>query len=192
MKTKVLLYCVGLFIILTNCETSTFQYVMSSSRSLDYTVDHTGRFTENNEIAASELNADLELPEDAIVRGVYIEALSISTETLSENEADEIILDGWIIADETVQFLEGFVIPIEPGESDFIKLGNLVANGILSISENLESFILEGVPSSVGFRLEGNSYPETGENIHLNISIDITMSVTYELESEVPWFIQGS
>ena len=165
---------------------------MSSSRSLDYTVDHTGRFTENNEIAASELNADLELPEDAIVRGVYIEALSISTETLSENEADEIILDGWIIADETVQFLEGFVIPIEPGESDFIKLGNLVANGILSIRENLESFILEGVPSSVGFRLEGNSYPETGENIHLNISIDITMSVTYELESEVPWFIQGS
>lgn len=192
MKTRVLLYCVGLFFILTNCETSTFPYVMSSSRSLDYTVDHTGRFAENYEIAASEVNADLDLPENAIVRGVYIEALSISTETLSENEADEIILDGWIIADETVQFLEGFVMPIEPGVSDFIKLGNLVANGILSIRENLESFILEGVPSSVGFRLEGNSYPETGEKIHLNISIDITMSVSYELESEVPWFIQGS
>lgn len=192
MKTKVLLYCVGLFFILTNCETSTFQYVMSSSRSLDYTVDHTGRFVENYQIAASKEKADLDLPEDAIVRGVYIEALSISTETFAGNEADEIILDGWIIADDTVQFLDKFIMPIVSGEGDFIKLGNLVANGIISTRENLESFITEGVPSSIEFRLEGNSSPETGEKIHLNIVIDITMSVSYALESEVPWFIQGN
>lgn len=191
MKTKIIIWCAGLVFLLAGCETSTFYYVANVSRTLDYTVNHTGRFTESYEVSASEINADLDLPDDAIVRGVFIEALAVSTETLSENEADDISLDGWIMTNETVQFLDEFVMPVEPGQSDFIRLGNLVTDGILKIQESFEGFIEEGNPSSVSFRLEGDSYPDSGETVNMNILIEITLSVSYELESEVPWFMKG-
>ncbi|MFP3861266.1 MAG: hypothetical protein ACLFUW_10620 [Bacteroidales bacterium] len=191
MKTKIISCCAGLVFLLAGCETSSFYYVMNVSNNFEYTVNHTGRFTENYEVLASEVNSDLDLPDDAIVRGVFIEALSVRTETLSENEADGIKLDGWIMTNETVQFLDEFLMPVEPGQSDFIRLGNLVTDGILKIQESFEGFILDGNPSSVGFRLEGDSDPNPGETIDMNILIEVTLSVSYELESEVPWFMKG-
>jgi hypothetical protein len=184
----------GLFLSLLftwGCETRTFQYLSSVDKVIEFTINQQGAFTESKTIYASEINSELDLPANAEVRNVFIEAFSIKAEILQGNQADEIKFDGFSQAegDNTqTEFLSDAIVPIDITTQDFIKLAFLVNDGIDVIRDDIEGFVIDGIPAFIIFTITGDTSPNPGQTIHANVSIQISLAVAYDLETE---FIRG-
>ena len=173
------------------CETRTFQYLSSVNKVMDFTIDQQGAFTESKTIYANEINSELDLPANAEVRNVFIESFSVKVEILQDNQANQIKFDGFSQAegDNTqTKFISDAIIPIDASTEDFVKLAFLLENGINVIRDDIEGFVIDGIPAFIKFSIKGDTYPDTGEIIHARVHIQIALTVAYDLETE---FIRG-
>ncbi len=181
MKSLYIFLAVALC-LLWNCETRTFRYVTTISRTVEDTVDQQGAFSEHYTIYASDINEELDLPVDAVIRGVHIEAFSIAVERLENNETPEVILDCYGGQD-TALFANDVIVPTELSIS-YRAMSNLIATGVSSIREDLEGFVTDSDPPSITFWIQGDSHPDAGQRVNVRIYLEITITVGYELESE--------
>ncbi len=183
MKTMLFSVMLLALLMLGACETRTFEYVTTLSRTLDYTVDHEGAFNQTSVVTTSDLNDEMDLPEDAIIGEIYVEALAVAVENLSNNQATAVIMDGY--ANDRM-FVNDLVSPIDPATYEFTAMANLVSAGVKAISDDLAAYFMTGSPPTIAFRLEGDSHPTPGETIHIRITIEVTLTVQYALETEFP------
>lgn len=181
MKTSIVAVALSLLFML-GCETRTFQYVTTLDRTLEFTVDQEGAFSETYTIYAGDFNDELDLPDDAVVQGVYIEAFSIASQQLPGNEASQVLLDCYGGADEKL-FADELAVAVEVSYN-YKTMKRLLEDGVNAIRDDLEGFVRTSTPSSIVFRAEGDSYPVAGERIHATIRIGVTITVGYEMESE--------
>ena len=171
----------GLF-LLGGCETRTFQYVSTIEKTLEYIVDQEGSFSESYILYASGFNDELDLPDDAMIVGVYIEAFSVAASQLEGNEASSVRLTCYAGEDEDL-FVENLEVPVEL-EFSFMPMSGLLTAGVSNIRQDLEGFVVSSDPPAIAFRIEGDSAPEAGQRIHSTIHIELTVTVGYEQESE--------
>jgi hypothetical protein len=183
MKSIITILLLGLM-ILGSCETRTFQYVSTVTRNMEFTVNQQGAFNESYTIYADEFNDELDLPADAEVVEVFIESFSTAVNPLSGNEATAVKINGYAQADETSLFVEDLVVSISSGSLQFVRMTNLVTTGVQDIKNALKGFVTVGNPDSITFRIEGDSDPQPGQTIQVELLIDISVSVAYEIESE--------
>lgn len=183
MKTTLYLLVFAL-IFLWGCETRTFTYVSSVKRTLEYTVDQEGAFFERHVISATDFNKDLDLPVDAIVRAVNIEYFAIDAQPIEDNQASSVQLSCYAGAGE-VLFAENVVLPVDL-TFEYKAMPNLISAGVKSIRDDLEGFIVSSDPPTIAFRITGDSHPTAGERIHVNIKIEVSIAVAYDVESEFP------
>mgnify|MGYP006987897763 FL=1 len=181
MKTIMITLALGLF-LLGGCETRTFQYVTTIEKTLVYDVDQQGRFSESYTLYASDFNDELDLPDDATILGVYIEAFSVATSQLEGNEASSVRLTCYAGEDEDL-FVENLEVPVEL-VFNYRPMSGLITAGVSNIRQDLEGFVVSSDPAAIAFRLEGNSAPDPGQRIHALIHIELTVTVGYEQESE--------
>lgn len=183
MRTKLIVVLSLILLVLGGCETRTFEYVTTVSKTMVYTVDQSGAFTETNMVSADELNDEFDLPEDAIIGDIFIEALTVAVEPLTDNEATAITMDGYANGR---LFVDDLVTDMTAGDYEFTNMANLLASGVRAIGEDLAAYYRTGSPPTVEFRLEGDTHPEAGERIHIRIQIGMTLSLQYALETEFP------
>jgi hypothetical protein len=67
-------------------------------------------------------------------------------------------------------------------------LAFLVNDGIDVIRDDIEGFVIDGIPAFIIFTITGDTSPNPGQTIHANVSIQISLAVAYDLETE---FIRG-
>jgi hypothetical protein len=125
------------------------------------------------------------LPKDAQIVDVYVEAVSVAVEHLTGNEATAASMDGYVGG---TQFVNDLVINITPGTYEYTAMANLVANGIKTMSDDLEGFVVASDPPSMVFSINGDSHPAAGQVLRMRILIDVTITVIYSLETEFPDF----
>jgi hypothetical protein len=189
---KAIIFGLLLSLVFTwGCETRTFQYLSTVNKVVEFTIDQQGAFNENKTIYATEINSDLDLPANAEVRNVYIESFSVKVGILQGNQANQIKFDGFSQAegDNTqTKFISEAIVPIDITTQDFVKLAFLLSDGIEKIRDDIEGFVVDGIPAFIIFTVQGDTYPATGETIHAKVNIQIALSVAYDLETE---FIRG-
>jgi len=183
MKKLLFMLLSLVLLMLGGCETRTFEYVATISKTWDYPVDQEGAFVTTRLVDAGELNDELDLPEGAIIGDVYVEALSVALEHLAENEATGVMITGY--ANDRM-FVEDMAVSINPATYELTAMANLVSAGVKTISDDLAAYFMTGSPATIEFRLEGDSHPDPGERIHIRIIIEMTLTVQYALESEFP------
>lgn len=183
MRTKLIAALGLILMVLGGCETRTFEYVTTVSKTMVYTVDQLGAFTQSNVISAEALNDEFDLPEDAIIGDILIEALTVAVEPLSDNQATAVTMDG--LANGRL-FVDDLVTNITPGSYEFTNMANLIASGVQAIGDDLATYYRTGSPPTIDFQLVGDTYPEAGERIHIRIQIGMTLSLQYALETEFP------
>jgi len=181
MKAILIALVMGLF-LLGGCETRNFQYVTTLEKTLEYVVDQEGAFSQSYTLYASDINDDLDLPEDATVIGVYVEAFSVATRQLTGNEASSVVLTCYGGADEDV-FVRDLEVPVDL-EFNYRAMSGLLTAGVSSIRQDLEGFVVSSDPAAIAFRIEGDSAPQAGQRIHATIHIELTVTVGYQQESE--------
>jgi hypothetical protein len=182
MKAKFLAFVLGA-ILLAGCEDRTFEYVATVSQSLDYTIDQEGAFDETYTVYANSFNDELDLPDDAIIGDVFIEALSVGVKELSGNEASAVKLTG---SAGGTNFVEDLVVDVATGTYEFTVMAGLIEEGIRRMRNDLMGIVESGNPPSIVFRLQGDSDPVTGQRLNVDVRIDVTVTVLYALETEFP------
>lgn len=185
MKTIIIVLAVSLG-FLWGCETRTFTFVSTIPKTLEYSVDQTGAFSETYNLYADDFNDDLDLPEDAIIRAVEIESFAIKAEPQEGNEASVVRIDCYA-GTETEPFAEDVPIPVDLSLS-YKAMPGLASSLVSKLRDELEGFVVDSNPLSIAFRIEGDSDP-AGERIHALIQIKVTITVGYEKESEFPSFL---
>jgi len=183
MRTMIISALALVLLIPGGCETRTFEYVATVIKTWDYPVDQEGAFFQTYLVDAKGINDELDLPEDAIIGDVYVEALSVAVEHLTDNEAAAVMLTGY--ANERM-FVEDLPVPINPATYELTAMANLVSAGVKAISDDLAAYFMTGAPATIEFRVEGDSHPDAGERIHIRIIIEMTLTVQYTLETEFP------
>ena len=183
MRTIIITALTLVLLIPGGCETRTFEYVATVTKTWDYTVDQEGAFVSNYLADASGINDELDLPEDAIIGDVYVEALSVAVEHLTDNEATGVMITGY--ANDRI-FVEDLPVSINPATYELTAMANLVSAGVKAIGDDLAAYFMTGSPTSIEFRMEGDSHPDAGEIINIRVIIEMTLTVQYALESEFP------
>jgi hypothetical protein len=182
MKTFIICFLIAIG-LLWGCETSTYTFVSTVTKDLEYTVDETGTFSESYTLFANDINKDLNLPEDAIIRGVNIESFAIKSDPHSENETYAVKMDVYA-GTEPDPFANDVTLPVNL-YLNYRAMPNLVTAAVTKLRDQLRDFIVDSDPLSIAFRIEGDSDPVPGERIYLDIRIRITITVYYDVESEI-------
>ncbi|MGM0532758.1 MAG: hypothetical protein ACQER7_15530 [Bacteroidota bacterium] len=183
MKTIIIALLIGIS-LLWGCESTTYTFVSTISKDLEYTVDKNGAFSESYTLYADDFNEDLDLPEDAMIRGVYIESFAIKAEPQADNEASSVKMDVYA-GEEPDPFAEDIILPVDLS-LEFQAMPNLISSAVNELKNELEGFVKDSNPSSIAFRIEGDSEP-AGERILSVIRIKATITVAYDVESEIGW-----
>ena len=185
---KALIYSLlAVFLLFSGCETKTFQYLTGMKRDLDFTVNETGAFEDSTTIFAADINDELDLPADAVIRNVFVESFSYSIEELEGNIATAAELDGYVRSagsSSREEFVRDAPLSLAMTAGDYVKLAGLVSDGVVNIRETLEDFMLTGDPAFLVFIIEGDTDPNPGERIHVRIRIRVSFSVAYDVETE--------
>ncbi|MBS3776448.1 MAG: hypothetical protein KGY70_14730 [Bacteroidales bacterium] len=179
MKTIIIALLIGMG-FLWGCETRTYTFVSTISKDLVYTIDQKGTFSESYTLYADDFNEDLDLPEDAIIRGVNIESFAIKAEPQTGNEASSVKMNVYA-GEEPDPFAEDVILPVD---ISFQAMPNLISSAVSELKDELEGFVKDSNPPSIAFRIGGDSEP-AGERIFVVIRIKATITVAYDMESDI-------
>ena len=185
MKTIITCLLIALG-VMWGCESSTYTFVSTITKDLEYTVGKEGNFSESYSLYANDFNDDLDLPEDATIGGVYIESFAIEAEPQPDNEASAVKINCYA-GTETQPFAQDVVLPVDLSFS-LASMPGLVSSGISSLRNELEGFVIDSDPQSIAFRIEGDSDPDPGERISVVVTIHVTITVAYDVENELIGF----
>ena len=182
MKTFIIGLLIGMT-LLWGCEPSTYTFVNTVTKDLEYTVDETGAFSETYTLFEDDFNKDLDLPEDAIIRGVNIESFAIKSNPQTENEASAVKMNVYA-GTEPDPFAKDVTLPVNL-YLNYRAMPNLVTAAVNKLRDQLYGFVVDNDPLSIIFRIEGDSDPVPGERIYLIIKIRVTITVYYDVESDI-------
>jgi hypothetical protein len=82
--------------LLLSCESRLFHFVFDLNKTSVFQVDETGSFSMQEYISAAEILNEIDLPEDARITGVDVEALSLRVVVKPGNQAQEVVVSGSI------------------------------------------------------------------------------------------------
>jgi len=191
----ILLICLPLF---SSCEKRILSFPATFSRTEIFTLDEAGgAFSESSTITADDIRNALDLPDDADITSVNIEALSASVELLEANEASTITVSGSIdeIGGSQDFMFQNYVIPLDGIiglNTPFIGVNPLIAAGISKLKTKIESFLLGlGSQQSFDVAVSGTSSPG-GARVAVQLYLKIQMSMEYKICVDVAKdFVEG-
>jgi hypothetical protein len=180
-----------LLLVASGCENKKFEFNPGIKVNKVYEVQQTGGFSEFQTISHDEIFDLLDIPEEATIESVKIEAVTIYFEVLEGNQAESITLSG-----EIEESGVGDVLLFEDKSfslgSTSVKVINslLLYGGTEKIRSKLEKYLQMNDTNPFKIVLFGDTDPDN-QVIHVSIHLGITGSVRYITCESVPWFIQG-
>ena len=170
--------------------------VLRVSPELPYQTSETdGDFVETRVITASDVRDDLEDLEINSVKEVNISSISVSINSISDNEAQFVALNAFYEDDNTARtaVFSDYVVDLASFEgSALVPVTGYELSGINLLSDKLFDILQENDLGSFTLILEGNSTDangnQSGEAIFLVIDAEIEAEAIFTEELEVPSF----
>jgi len=196
---KILIPCILLICVplMSSCEKRMLSFPAPLDKTEVFTLDETGgAFSEFSTISANDIRNAIDIPDDADISSVVVEALAIRVEVLEANEASNLTVSGSIdeIGGARDYMFENYVIPIEGlvgVDTPFIGVNPLIAAGITKLKNKVQSFLLGLDNESFNISVSGNASPE-GSRVALRLHLQIKMAMEYKLCVDVAKdFVEG-
>ena len=172
--------------LLTSCEKRLFHFVLNYDKTLVYAVDETGPFEYEELVTADEIRSALDIPEDARITGVDVEALSVKVVVRPENQVTNLVVSGKVVetpGGKTSMF-NNFPVVLAGVDTPFIGLNDLIASGVGRLKSKLQGFIMGLDYQSFGVELSGDSVP-SGQALAVDIHLLVKATIKYEQCVEV-------
>jgi hypothetical protein len=172
--------------LLASCEKRLFHFVLNYDKTFVYAVDETGPFEYEELVSADEIRSTLDIPEDARITGVDVEALSVKVVVRPENQVTNLVVSGKVVetpGGKTSMF-NNFPIVLAGVDTPFIGLNDLIASGIGRLKSKLQGFIMGLDSQSFGIELSGDSVP-SGQALAVDIHLLVKATIKYEQCVEV-------
>ncbi len=181
-------------ILLIACDGKQVKFYPTVEGEAIINVDGTGSFNESETVLRSEIEGemnDLDIPEDGEIEEVDVESITVTVTKLEGNEANEINLNGSVIAmvgGLPIPFVQNYTMPLTQNVTT-LDLATLIPTGIEEIVAQLGAIIMETQQLPAGFtgiqlHLDGTTVP-TGQSVKLEIKVNITAGVVYSQEIDV-------
>jgi hypothetical protein len=189
MKSYLFLLAVPLLIM--GCESQEFEFVGTINTEKTYLVDNSGTFNESAQVVMGEFLDSLDIPEGSQLGDVNIESLTIMIEPLDGNQASSVNVSGSVnIGGENITLFNNLQVTSTNGS--WMSITGLAQSGIDAVRDKFQQYLDNTGSDPFTVSASGYSAPAAGSRVHARITIQITCTVTYTQEADVPWFIQGS
>ena len=179
-------------ILSTGCENRKFEFVGTINVDNTYEVDQTGFFDKLYEVSRGELLNLVDIPEDAEVTEVNVEKMLIKVIVLDDNKATTVTLSGaFDPGTGKIKLFDDYPATLVAVDAPYMGLNDVIAEGVGRLKQKIEA-VLKG-KDDTGFSVwvYGDSWPTSGNRIHVNIIFRISGSVKYTQCESVLFFIEG-
>ncbi|MFO7655952.1 MAG: hypothetical protein R6W78_02705 [Bacteroidales bacterium] len=178
---KYLLFIMAIPLLAAECEYRRFEFVATIGVNEEFIVDNTGSFSEKQTITRQQVLDALDIPEQAEIKEINIEKLSVRVTILENNQASLISASGRLqLGENKPDIFKDKTIPLVAVNAPFIGLNNLIAEGVSGLKSKLEGYIYNSDAAPFDIEIYGDSSPTTGQKINVKIELIITGSVIYE------------
>lgn len=198
MKKRILIYLLALLPIIMggSCEKRKYNFLSNVKLDKIYTFDNTGPFEKFRNIYDSDIRKFLDdLPKDAKVTDIKINALSLKIVPANGNDVSLVKISGGIaesIDDNNPQELfsgTDYPVPITGIAAQFININDIIAAGINKAKKKIKNYILK---NEFGFFTLGiYTIPVSGNRLVLDITLKIDIQIEYEQCIEVWDYVSG-
>jgi hypothetical protein len=171
--------------LLASCESRLFHFVFDLNKTSVFGVDESGSFSMQEYISAEEILNEIDLPGDARITGVDVEALSLRVIVKPENEASNIVVSGSITPlGGGKQFLFRNQSVSLIGVDTLFGLNSLIEVGVSTLKNKLEGIILHLDPEGYNVGIEGSTDPG-GSRVVVDIDLRVKATIKYDQCTEV-------
>jgi len=182
-------------LVWSSCESRRFQFVATLNRTVDFPVDQTGAFSTVRTITAAQMRSNLNVPEDATIIRVDIEALSLVPETLANNQAAEVKVSGYVkdqgknlymFKDKSINLKTG----VDVGWGLRVPLTTLIEEGVASLKNKINDHVKRINDANIEIGLSGDTVPG-GKRLLMKVHFEIKATILYEQCVDTPSFFGG-
>ncbi|MFQ6104838.1 MAG: hypothetical protein ACE5OP_11180 [Candidatus Glassbacteria bacterium] len=182
-KTTVMIVLASL-LLFGSCEKKMFEFTGGINQTKIFTLDEiSGNFSESKTITAAEILDNLDVPSDARIKTVNVEALSLRVTVREDNEASLLTVSGSVVEQGGRSFLfQDYALPIEGAvgvDTPWVGLNALIATGISRLKGKLEGFIKGLDSQSFDISVSGASSPP-GQRVALDLHLRVKITITYD------------
>ena len=166
------------------CEKKMFEFTGGLNETNVYTIDEiTGAFSESRTITASEILSELDVPDDARIKTVDVEALSLRVTLREENEASVLNVSGSVVEQGGQSYMfQDHALPLEGvvgTDTPWVGLNALISTCIGRLHGKLEGFSRGLDSQSFQISVSGSS-STPGQRVALDLHLRVKIAITYE------------
>ncbi len=189
---KLIPFIVLTALVCTSCQYGKDRFIADIKINDTYDVNKTGPFTNAGNIDLSLVRANTNVPYDATIEEVNIEAISVKVIVSSDNVATAVSLSGKLRQGSTnIEVFNNFPAALSGVDFPEIGLNSLIEAGVDGIKSKISNYLMGTDTTPLNFDLSGDSSPLGGQRMHIQIQLKITGSVKYAQCVEMPIFISG-
>lgn len=176
MKKITILIVISLLI--GGCEWRKFEFAGIINVEEDYILESSSSINESAKITRSQVRDAFDIPENADVKKVEIENMSLRVTLLEKNQAKFVNLTGYIReGSENLHVFKDYSVPLIGVNAPWIGLNALISEGVEKIRGKLISYLKENDGDPFSIILTGDAQ---GTMVHARIDLIIKGSVVYE------------
>lgn len=178
--------------MLAGCEKRLFHFIVTIDKTPTFAVDQTGAFDEAAVITSQDVLSALDIPEDARITSIDVEALALKVVAKPGNQASRLKVSGEIsdVGQNKSKMFENYPIVLAGVDVPFIGLNALIEAGISKLRSKLNGYVQHVDNSAFVIEVSGDSDPP-GQRVVLDLQLKIKATVKYDQCVEVPELFSG-
>jgi hypothetical protein len=168
------------------CVSQKFHYTATYDEVYPFEVDQTGHFDVAKLITPEDVNRALDIPGDAKIDELQIEALAVRVVILPGNQATLVSVSGSIADDQgNHNIWNGYPIPLAGVNVPFIGLNSLIETGVSRLRSKLLGYATRLNTTFCGLHVTGDTVP-TDRRMHFRIDLRVRATIKYHRCLKVP------
>jgi hypothetical protein len=174
-------------LILSGCESKRVSLISDIKLYKTFDINVQDYFADNWIITPADVRDEIDIPEDATVESVSIEAVGAEIVVKDDDTAQGIILSGYIVMAGTkpVFFNEKSISLSDV--NGFTGINTLAAIGLATIKSKIEEYLKTGMGEPTIIQLIAAGTP-AGSKIHIELRLEITGTIKYHYCTDLPFF----
>ena len=165
-------------LLIGGCEWRTFEFAGSINMEEDYTIETSSTINESATITRSDVRDAFDIPDNADVKKVEIENMSLRVTILEKNQAKFVNLTGYIReGSQNLLVFEDYPVPLIGVDAPWVGLNSLISGGVNKIKSKIIAYLQTNDNDPFSIVLTGDAQ---GTMVHARIDLVIKGSVVYE------------
>lgn len=165
-------------LLIGGCEWRKFEFAGSIDVKENYILESSSLINESATITRSEVRDAFDIPDNAEIKKVEIENMSLRVTLLEKNQANFVHLSGYVREGSTdILVFENYKVPLVGIDYPVIGLNALISAGVEKIKGKIIAYLKNNDGEPFSIVLTGDA---EGTMVHARIDLVIGGSVVYE------------